>query len=67
MALLSLIFWPENIELLLLDEPENHLDIESHELLAQAIRQYIGAVILVSHDADFVQQCGIENSFQMEP
>lgn len=66
-ALLGLNFWPENIELLLLDEPENHLDIESRELLAQAIRQYTGAVILVSHDADFVQQCGIENSFCMEP
>ncbi len=65
-ALLGLNFWPENIELLLLDEPENHLDIESRELLAQAIAQYTGAVILVSHDADFVAQCGIDMHWDIE-
>lgn len=37
-ALLGLSFYAENIELLLLDEPENHLDIESRELLANAIK-----------------------------
>jgi len=51
------------VDLLLLDEPENHLDIESRELLAQAIRSFNGAVILVSHDETFVDECGINESY----
>lgn len=65
-ALLGLSFYPVNIELLLLDEPENHLDIESRDLLANAIKNYSGAVILVSHDAEFVQACGIQNYVEIE-
>ena len=46
-------------ELLLLDEPENHLDIESRELFANAISNYEGAVLLVSHDLSFVENAGL--------
>ena len=47
------------LNFLLLDEPENHLDIESRELFANAISSYEGAVLLVSHDLSFVEKCGI--------
>lgn len=40
--------------LLLLDEPDNHLDIESKNRLSQALSDYNGAFILVSHDPYFV-------------
>lgn len=44
--------------LLLLDEPDNHLDIESKNLLQQALRDYTGAMILVSHDMKFIEEIG---------
>ena len=64
-ALLGLNYWPNNIELLLLDEPENHLDLESKDLLAHAIQSYQGAVILVSHDMSFVEKCGIHQAVSL--
>lgn len=42
-------------DLLILDEPTNNLDIKSVEILEEALRQYRGAVLLVSHDMDFVR------------
>ncbi|MEE8600998.1 ABC-F family ATP-binding cassette domain-containing protein [Euzebya tangerina] len=44
-------------EVLLLDEPTNHLDLDSVGWLQQFIASYDGAVILVSHDRDFINGC----------
>jgi ATP-binding cassette subfamily F protein 3 len=44
----------QNPDLLLLDEPTNHLDLASVEWLQAFLAEYAGAVILVSHDRDFI-------------
>lgn len=44
-------------EVLLLDEPTNHLDLQSVGWLQQFIAGYDGAVVLVSHDRDFINGC----------
>lgn len=45
--------------LLLLDEPDNHLDLDSKIMLAQALNGYRGGFILVSHDREFANGSGI--------
>ena len=44
----------QNPDLLLLDEPTNHLDLASVEWLQGFLAEYAGAVVLVSHDRDFI-------------
>ncbi|WP_438869441.1 ABC-F family ATP-binding cassette domain-containing protein [Pseudomonas sp. L1(2025)] len=45
-----------NYSLLLLDEPTNHLDMEGKEELAQTLKMFSGAVLLVSHDRTLIEQ-----------
>lgn len=52
LAMIRLLLTPVN--LLILDEPTNHLDIPTKEILKQAIQDFDGTVILVSHDRDFL-------------
>ncbi len=42
-------------DILLLDEPVNHLDIEARQLLSEGLRDYRGILVFVSHDEDFAQ------------
>ncbi len=52
LAMIRLLLEPVN--LLILDEPTNHLDMKTKDILKQAIKDFNGTVIVVSHDRDFL-------------
>ena len=55
----------EQPELLIFDEPTNNLDIRSSEILESALRQYQGALLVVSHDAAFVRGIGLSEEIRL--
>lgn len=52
LAILKLLLEPVN--LLILDEPTNHLDLKTKDVLKQALKDFDGTIICVSHDRDFL-------------
>ena len=56
LAMIRLLLEPVN--LLILDEPTNHLDMATKDILKQAIRDFTGTVIVVSHDREFLDGLG---------
>jgi ATPase subunit of ABC transporter with duplicated ATPase domains len=52
-------------ELLLLDEPTNNLDLANIEWLESLVREFRGALIVVSHDLQFLDRCGVASELSL--
>ncbi|RFM26156.1 ribosomal protection-like ABC-F family protein [Deminuibacter soli] len=53
-------------DIIILDEPTNNLDIQNMEILTGAINEYEGTLLVVSHDAYFLQQINVTQSLELE-
>jgi ATP-binding cassette subfamily F protein 3 len=63
LVLATLLARPLNF--LVLDEPTNHLDIQSREILLEALQNFAGTVVLVSHDRHFLR-CLVDRVFEID-
>jgi ATPase subunit of ABC transporter with duplicated ATPase domains len=66
---LALCAWLERSvlpELLLLDEPDNHLDLAARAVVEQALQQYPGALLVISHSAAFLDAIGIDERIDLD-
>ncbi len=66
LALCCLLMKATSPDLLVLDEPTNNLDLLNISILATALRNYRGSLLVVSHDVDFLKEIGIEQTISLE-
>ncbi|MFD2942990.1 ribosomal protection-like ABC-F family protein [Flavobacterium notoginsengisoli] len=52
-------------EIIILDEPTNNLDIQNIEILTAALNEYIGTLIVISHDESFLEQIDIKGNIAL--
>ena len=64
-AMACALVTPAPPQLIILDEPTNHLDLDSIAAVEAAVRAYDGAVLAVSHDADFLAAIGVERRVRL--
>lgn len=66
-AALACALWPATpAQLLLLDEPTNHLDLAAAQAVEQALSQFPGALVVVSHETAFLQALGITQTLWLD-
>ncbi|HEX2560533.1 ABC-F family ATP-binding cassette domain-containing protein [Phenylobacterium sp.] len=64
-ALACVLMGAEPPQLLILDEPTNHLDLDSIQAVESALAGYDGALLVVSHDRDFLDAVGVEREIAL--
>jgi ATPase subunit of ABC transporter with duplicated ATPase domains len=67
LMLCSLMVAEQAPDVIVLDEPTNNLDLENVEILTNAINEYEGTLIVVSHDEKFLEEVGVEIRLTLDP
>jgi len=65
LMLCSLTINNEAPDVIILDEPTNNLDIQNIEILTNAVNDYLGTLIVISHDGYFLDQINIEKTIEL--
>jgi ATPase subunit of ABC transporter with duplicated ATPase domains len=66
-ALACVLLGDQPPQLLILDEPTNHLDLDSIQAVEAALASYDGALLIVSHDRDFLETIGVDREILLNP
>ena len=61
LALCSMTLQDKAPDVILLDEPTNNLDLQNIHILTQIFRDYKGTLLVISHDADFIEEVGVDD------
>ena len=64
--MLLALFALENVNTLILDEPTNHINFRHIPVIAKALDQYAGAMMLVSHVPEFVEKIRIDDRLDLD-
>ncbi|MNP69391.1 putative ABC transporter ATP-binding protein YheS [compost metagenome] len=64
-SLAAVLYRERPLDLLLLDEPSNHLDLPSLEALECMLRGFQGALVVVSHDAALLERLALDDYWQL--
>ncbi len=54
-------------QLLILDEPTNNLDLDAQRRITEALNEFQGALIVISHDVSFLEDLGITRQIRLDP
>jgi ATP-binding cassette subfamily F protein 3 len=60
------VFSQKEYDFMILDEPTNHLDIKSKEVIEEALRDFQGSILLISHDRYFVEGLGMDRMITLD-
>jgi ATPase subunit of ABC transporter with duplicated ATPase domains len=64
-ALACVLMTPRPPQLIILDEPTNHLDLDSIKAIESALAAFDGALLVVSHDEDFLTAAGVQSRLEL--